>query len=138
MTGRDFVNTADHLSTRTAESDWRSAVSRAYYAVYLECREAMRRWGLTISVRGSHRDVGQRLSAPANADLNLIARTFDHLASLRNKADYELATIPAFASAVKAKAAVSDARKAIALLDALEADPARLKQAIDDIRKAFP
>lgn len=41
MRGREFLETADRLASMTAEPDWRSAMSRAYYALFLECRDAL-------------------------------------------------------------------------------------------------
>lgn len=138
MTGREFLDTARRLTLLTAEADWRSAVSRTYYALYLECREALRRWGFVIPQRGSHREVGLRLSVPVNVDLNSIAKVFQRLSSERNRADYDLSRQAIFLVATPSINLLGDARKAIALLDAVEADPARLKQAVADIRAAFP
>jgi hypothetical protein len=138
MRGRDFLDTAAHLSQMRAESDWRSAISRVYYALYLDCRDALRRWGFPIPQRSSHRDVSQRLALPKNPDLFVIAGTFGRLSSLRNRADYDLALDPMFQTSTAARNAVSEARNQIALLDAIDSDPARRSQAIADIRVVFP
>lgn len=138
MRGREFLDTARRLSAMTAEPDWRSAMSRAYYALFLECRHSLNRWGFPIPPRTSHRDVYQHLQFPKNADLNQIARTFQNLSSKRNRADYDLTPHGMFTKATDVVAVIREAGDAVALLDALEADPARLKQAIADIRAAFP
>ena len=72
MRGRDFLQSSARLAIMGAEADWRTSIGRSYYAIYLECREALRRWGFMIATRSSHRDVSQRLSFPRNADLNLL------------------------------------------------------------------
>jgi hypothetical protein len=138
MRGREFLDTAERLSVMTAEADWRSAMSRAYYALLLECRDALNRWGFAIPPRASHRDVYHHLQFPKNSDLNQIARTFQGLSGKRNRADYDLSPHPLFSKATDAIAAIDDARDSIALLDAIDSDPARRAQAIADIRAVFP
>jgi hypothetical protein len=138
MRGRDFLDTASRLTRMNAESDWRSAIGRAYYALYLECRDALRRWGFAIPPRSSHRDVYQHISFPNNVDLARIAKAFSNLSSVRNRADYDLAPHWMFASSAATIDAVREARDAITLLDAIDADPARRAQAITDIRAVFP
>ena len=138
MRGRDFLGTASRLTSMKSESDWRSAMSRAYYAFLLEWRDALKRWGFLISPRNAHRDVYQYFRSPANAELNQLARTFQNLSSKRNQADYDLAPHRYFANSTDAINAVKEAKDGIALLDAIEGDAARLAQAIADIRAAFP
>jgi len=138
MRGREFLATADRLSRLQDESDWRSGISRAYYALYLECRESLRRWGFVIAPRSSHIDVSRRFSWPKNSDLNQIHLTFQSLSGLRNQADYDLSPILFFRNSVATINAIRETRFALSVLDAIEADPARLAQAIADIRAAFP
>ena len=122
----------------TDESDWRSATSRAYYSLYLECRDAFRRWGFAIPPRVSHRDAYHYLALPKNADLNKVGALFQSLGSHRNKADYEMSSLPIFANPSDAVADVKDAKDGFALLDAIESDPARLAAAVTAIRAIFP
>jgi hypothetical protein len=136
--GRDFLDTADRLSKLSAESDWRSAASRSYYAVYLECREALIQWGFSFPIRASHLEVSRRFAFPKNNDLNQIAALFQNLSSLRNKADYDLGSSGSFATPSQSTNSVAQGRAAIKLLDSLSADAARRAQAIADIRAAFP
>ena len=91
-----------------------------------------------IPQRSSHRDVHQHLTFPNNADLTKLASTFSNLSSSRNKADYDLAPHNIFATSNPAVDAVRETRSVLALLDAIDADPARRAQAIADIRSAFP
>jgi uncharacterized protein (UPF0332 family) len=41
MTGRDFLSTARRLAGSGNKSDWRSAVSRAYYAAFHVARDLL-------------------------------------------------------------------------------------------------
>jgi len=58
-------------------------------------------------------------------DLKRIGLTLEALGRLRNAADYQLGTSAPFVSPRIAVSALSDAESAIALLGAIEADPAR-------------
>jgi hypothetical protein len=138
MRGRDFLQSAARLAAMNSESDWRTSIGRSYYALYLECREALRRWGFPIPSRSSHREVAQRLSFPNNVDLAILSKTFQDVSAKRNKADYELAANPLFQNSTSSIHSTTEARTAIALLDALESDPVRLAAAIAAIRGVFP
>jgi hypothetical protein len=138
MRGRDFLQTAVRLSAMNSESDWRSSIGRSYFALYLECREAIRRWGFPIQSRSSHREVSQRLSFPKNVDLAILSKTFQDVSAKRNKAYYELAANPLFQNSTSSIHSTTEARTAIALLDAIESDPARLAAAVAAIRVIFP
>ena len=48
MDGRAFLDVAQRLLQASTEADWRSAAGRAYYALMLEGRAALQRWGFTI------------------------------------------------------------------------------------------
>jgi hypothetical protein len=98
----------------------------------------LRRWGFAIATRGSHRDVGQRLSVPVHPDLALLSGTFHFLSAKRNKADYDLSPDVLFSTATAAIKAVTEARDRIALLDAFEANPTRRSAIVAAIRVAFP
>jgi len=41
MTGRDFLALADQLASGGTEAEWRSAISRAYYAAFHVARELL-------------------------------------------------------------------------------------------------
>jgi hypothetical protein len=138
MRGRDFLDTARRLSGGITEGDYRSAISRSYYGLFIECRDALLRWGFVFPSRNSHREVQQRFTFPRNADLRPIGDVLSYLVSRRNCADYDMISPRHPQTAVASAEAVTKSVSSITLLDALEADPARLKQAIDDIKAAFP
>jgi hypothetical protein len=67
-----------------------------------------------------------------------VGEALDELSQLRNHADYRLNTPGLFATATQATQAVLGAQAAIALLDAIEADPARRSTVIAAMRAAWP
>src|SRR5437870_398756 len=100
----------------------------------LESREALFRWGFSLTAgKNVHHWVRLCFIYCANADLKVIGRALEELVWLRTRADYDLAS-PLFASAAKARAAIQQAASALALLDQIEADPARRAVAISAIR----
>jgi hypothetical protein len=105
----------------------------------LEGREALHRWGFPLPPRdNAHHFVRMRFRFPNHPDLRLIGRTLDWLSRLRNQADYDLSSLPAFATGARAQQAVREVAAAVALLDAIDADSARRATAIAAIRAAFP
>ena len=67
-------------------------------------------------------------------DLKRIGLALEALGRLRNVADYQLGTSGPFVSPRIAASALTDAESAIALLDAIEADPARCAAAARTIQ----
>jgi hypothetical protein len=131
MDGRAFLDVARDLAGGGTEAHWRSAIGRAYYALMLEGREALSRWGRTLP-RGQNVHTWSRLrfTYAADVDLKEVGLALDDLVQLRNQADYNLAPSPVFASAARALQAIQRATDALARLDAIEADPARRAAAI--------
>jgi hypothetical protein len=139
MQGRAFLELARDVVLGGTEKHWRCTVGRAYYAVVLECRDALARWGYPLPPGESvHRWVRMRFDYPAHADLNFIGTRTGRLARLRNQADCDLSALAAFASDARALDAIQLAANAIDLLDTIEADPARLTTAVNAIKAAFP
>jgi hypothetical protein len=89
-------------------------------------------------ILSGHRFARTRFVVPGNLDLRFIGDRFDHLTPLRNKADYILTTLHEFSSDARAQAAIQEAAEALDRLDAMEADPVRLADAIAAIRAVFP
>ncbi len=139
MQGRAYLDLAREIIRGGTEVHWRGASGRAYYALMLECRDALFRWGFSLPSREAlHRFVRTRFGNPVDPDLNQIAVALTHLGNLRNRADYDLGVVSSFRSSGPAQAAIRDAESALARLDALDSNPARRNLAVAAVRAAFP
>jgi hypothetical protein len=139
MDGRAFLSLAQELIQGATEAHWRAAAGRAYYALMLECRTALQRWGFTVpGGPGTHGFIKLRYLSANLADLKAISYELEKLLRLRNFADYEVPHSPSFLNNGKARHALHQATTMIALLDAVEADPARRAAAVTAIQAAWP
>ena len=131
MDGREFLAVARELAAGATEGHWRTATGRAYYGLFLEAREALRRWGVAIPPKQNvHTFVRLKLVYAKDADLKMLGKDLDTLVRWRNSADYDLSRLSLFNSDKIAWQAVTTAETSVAVLDAVEADPARLAAAI--------
>ncbi len=139
MRGREYLELAREILPGGAERHRRGAAGRAYYALFLEGREALARWGFVPARHeNAHHYVRLHFLIPADPDLKQIGRVLDDLIRLRNQADYTLSPIREFQSDTAARDAIQRTADSIDLLDAIEAGPARLAAAVAAIRAAFP
>jgi hypothetical protein len=131
LRGRDFLAVARALSRSGAEPYWRAAAIHAYFALLLECRDALVRWGRPPpphqTIHGDVRLCFRRATCP---DLRVVADALDRLVRSRNRANYDLRPHADFASSAPARSLIQLASDAIDLLDAIETDPARRAAAI--------
>ncbi len=81
-----------------------------------------------------HAYVRLRFTYSTDADAHNIGRDLEFLVILRNEADYDIAIPGRFGRADKMVRALTISRAAIALLDALESDPARRAEVVASIR----
>jgi uncharacterized protein (UPF0332 family) len=91
MNPRDFLTLAYGLAAGTTEAEWRSAVSRAYYAAFHAARQLLRDLGFRVP-RGdqAHAYLWMRLSNCGDAGLVAAGQKLRDLRSDRNHADYDL------------------------------------------------
>jgi hypothetical protein len=131
MQGRAFLNVARHLAARATEEDWRAAVIHAYYALFLECRDVLIRWGFRIPRQQSvHSYVRFRLLNASDADLKRVGDFLENLFRDRSRASYELISTTRFTTDALARQRIQDAVDGLALLDAIDADAALRAAAI--------
>jgi hypothetical protein len=131
MPGRDFLAVARDVVARPAEYYQRAAAVHAYYALFLECRDALTRWGRPPPRRDNvHAGVRLRFTYARDPDLHRIGNLLDELVRRRNQASYDLAASAPFLNPLVAQKAIQDASHGLALLDPIEADPARRAAAI--------
>src|SRR3954453_20213055 len=99
MNGRAFLGSARLLLSNPSEANRRTAAGRAYYGLLHEGRAALERWRFLPRVGMSvHSFVRLRFQSPNHRDLQGIAVILDNLATLRNRADYDLLVPGRFAS----------------------------------------
>jgi hypothetical protein len=87
MQGREILNVARDTVLRGTEEYWRATVVHAYYALFLECRDALIRWGLRIPRQQSvHSYVRFRFLHAMDADLKRTGNMLEALLIDRNRA----------------------------------------------------
>lgn len=112
-----FLDTARRLSGGNTEGDWRSAISRGYYAAFHYFREFLLSHGLDIGRGGqSHSNLYVGLNNCGFTPLTRIASRIDGLRTSRVKADYDLNSLVDHTAAVDR---VNEAQTLIADFQAL-------------------
>jgi hypothetical protein len=131
MLGRAFLDVARDVLSRATEPHWRATVIHAYYALMLECRDALSRWSIPIVLHQNvHSAVRLRFLFASDPDLKVIGTTLDDWGRHRNDASYNLTSVRKFATDALAQRAIKEATTALALLDAIEANSGRRAAAI--------
>jgi uncharacterized protein (UPF0332 family) len=133
MTGRDFLAVANALAAGPTEAEWRSAISRAYYAAFHTAREFLIRLRFRVPAgEQAHAYLWLRLSNTGDPAADSIGRLLRDLRGRRNNADYDLGRPR---SRANADDAVTDARDLIARMDAFVGTPA--ETAVRDGMRAY-
>jgi len=122
MQGRAFLDVAREVVKGTTEAHWRAGIIHAYYALFLECRDALTRWGVAVpAYQKGHSAVRLRFVYAANADLKSIDGMLDKWCRFRNQANYDLSALSKFVTDAFAHDAIRETTTALALLDAIDA-----------------
>jgi uncharacterized protein (UPF0332 family) len=91
MTGRDFLPLATRLATGTTEAEWRTSVSRAYYAAFHHARELLTALGFVVPRdEKAHPYLYLRLNNCGHAHVQNAASDLHALRRRRNQGDYDL------------------------------------------------
>src|SRR4029450_10002013 len=90
MNFREFLDVADTLAQGLTEAEWRSAISRAYYAAFHVGRIYLQTLGFVVP-RGeqAHGFVWLRLSNSGHVEVRRVGATLSDLRKQRNFADYD-------------------------------------------------
>ncbi|MGH7225810.1 MAG: HEPN domain-containing protein, partial [Gemmataceae bacterium] len=127
-----FLELADELSMGSREADWRTAISRAYYAAFHKARALLLRGGFRVPHAGrAHAYLWLRLNNSGRTDVNRAGDQLNVLRRLRNRADY------AFGRRLDQAVAISHvgiALDIVQLLHQLANEPAILTGVIDAIK----
>lgn len=111
MQWNEFLDTAGRLAQGATEGDWRSAISRAYYAVFHSFREFFASQGLHLGRGGqSHFNLYVGLLNCGVPQVTRFGTRVDDLREQRTEADYDLAQILTQSLAMNA---VGEARKVV-------------------------
>jgi uncharacterized protein (UPF0332 family) len=125
MNWRDFLLLATRLAGGTTEADWRTAVSRAYYATFHVARRLFADLQFTVPrADRAHQYLVFRLSNSGEAAVEQTGRDLETLRRLRNRADYDEAPT---LTQPQAAAAVQVAQSIIQTLDAARQEPIRTR-----------
>jgi uncharacterized protein (UPF0332 family) len=88
MNGPDFLPLAARLAAAPTEPEWRTAVGRAYYAVYHVARQLLEDLGFRVPrADRAHAYLWMRLN---NSGAAHVQRAASDMQTMRNHADYDL------------------------------------------------
>lgn len=133
MNFRDFLTLANSLASGATEAEWRSAVSRAYYAAFHVACRLLSDLGFTVPrAERAHAYVWLRLTNSSHANVRNAGLDLNHLRQQRNRADYDSYRSMSRATAAKE---VQSAADVIRVLDAAALDPTRTQ--ITDAMKTY-
>lgn len=125
MNWRDFLSLAARLAADPTEADWRTAVSRAYYAAFHVARALLAGLNFTVPrADRAHQYLVFRLSNCGESAAEHAGRDLETLRRLRNRADYDDAPS---VTQPQAAAAVRLAEGIIQVLDAARLEPTRTR-----------
>lgn len=127
-----FLELADELSTGSRQADWRTAISRAYYAAFHKARTLLRQGGFRVpNAEQAHAYVWLRLSNSGHPDVDNAGDQLNRLRSIRNWADYHFNRQLDEAAAIRHVGIATDI---VQLLHHLANEPLILMRVVDAIK----
>jgi uncharacterized protein (UPF0332 family) len=133
MDFRELLTLAATLAAGSSEAEWRSAVSRAYYAAFHVARELFLSMNFRVpQADRAHSYLWLRLANAGAPDVQLAGNRLNSLRGQRNRADY--ASRPPLAQATAANE-VKNAEDIIQALDAAAVEPVRTQ--VTDAMKVY-
>lgn len=128
----EFLDLASEWAVGTREGEWRSSISRAYYAVFHVARNLLSLVGFQVpAASASHQYLYVRLNNCGEPAIQDAALRLNKLRAKRNVADYDLDAAVDEQGAIEAVNAAMDINAA---LSALAANPALLAQVTQAMR----
>jgi len=125
MQGADFLEVAKDLAKSHSEAALRSAVSRAYYALFNVAAQVLIEWGFVVSQGpGAHGEVRNRFSNCGIEQVTDFVHSLDELRARRNQADYNMNS-KAFDNRTHCALLVASAGVAIQTLKEFRQEPLR-------------
>lgn len=92
ISNHDLLRFAEKLCLGQSETEWRCAISRAYYAAFHLAKDFLRALGFDAPrTETAHAFLWRRLQGCGHAELRLIGSDLNQLRGQRNRADYDLA-----------------------------------------------
>jgi uncharacterized protein (UPF0332 family) len=131
ISAADLLALADMLLSGTTEAEWRSAISRAYFAVFHQARQSFRQAGFSVP-RGeqAHAYLWYRLSNCSDPQTQSAGALLNDLRRNRNFSDYDIERTLKRAEAVSQ---MQRAKEIVALLKVAFAEPLRA-QIIEEMK----
>ena len=127
MNPRDFLKVATKLSKSDTTAEYRTAISRAYYAAYNVGVELLEGMGCAISKSAAgHEQLSSNFNNSEDLELSKISTQLNDLRSKRNIADYRLERTE-IENQKNSQAIVMQAEKMIEFLDRSITGPRRDK-----------
>src|SRR5262249_48620093 len=121
MDFRDYLALATSLANGTTEADWRSAISRAYYAAFHVARQFLVSLGFRVPrADRAHPYLWLRLSNAGEATVVAAGRDLGQLRTHRNLADYDERVL---LSQARAQTDLAQAEQIINALEAAAVEP---------------
>ncbi|HMF20446.1 MAG TPA: hypothetical protein VKE98_24765 [Gemmataceae bacterium] len=134
MNPRQFLHLAAEMAEGPGPAYWRSAISRAYYAVFNTTEEFLARMGFLSPKKDYHIILQRRLLASKDKELESMGSDLGDFHVKRIRADYKMQD-KGSENQNNARAAVREAERMISILDSCPIHGERWKKIKQAIQK---